>query len=294
MDLVAWWRAMRVRCSPLAVRAPITYDAMTARIAAALAWIAPADRLVFPACFAAYLDVLASTTWYGHHVALDFILYAASSIAGSAESDTPQYHEDHDLARAAGLWVAIGSVGDKHVYFLCVDRDRELCGHVVDAHDDHPYLNGTQYLDDLGPFEDWLAGLVEPRRRRSGGHLLALTGEERVMLDLVHDDPYGLLVAARDLQYTLVPDPAWQHARGAPERALYISKLPGMLAGIALVNEGELPVVAFVPPDALDQLQVEPFAIGGYDDAGKFKYIEDARPRLQALASAPGGLLFVA
>ena len=260
---------MRTRCAPMTVVEPIGFSELTDRIAAALAWIAPRERLAFPDLFEPYLEQLASTTWFGHRVAMDFMLYAPRAIVSGAEADTPERHEDHDVARSAGLWIAIGAVLDKHEYFLCVDRASAYGGYVVDAHDDHPYLNGTQYLSTIGTFEEWLGIVREMRSRDRGGYLFALTAEERVLLDPVHDDPYALLVAARDLEYALVPDTAWAHRNGAPDRIQFVRAPPAILSDLALVAEDGEPVVAFVPPAQLRQFGAERFA------------------------NAPGGVLYV-
>ena len=74
---------------------------------------------------------------------------------------------------------------------------------------------------------------------------------------------------------------------------LYIAKQPALLDKLAMVREADRAAVAFVPADALARLHDGAYAIGGYDDTGKFGYIQDASPQLRALASSPGGLLYV-
>jgi len=286
---------MRPRCSPLSVRESISHHELHDRLVDALAWVAPEDRFVLPTRFADYLDVLDSRSWFGHHVALDFRLSAPLSIVEGAESETPDRHDDHEIVKDAGLWIAIGGWSDKHDYWLCCDRERPLAGHVTDAHDDHPWMNGVGMLDDLGTFEDWLDEVRQLRSRATGGHLIALTGEERVELDPVLGDPWQLVVAARDLEYAHRPDSAWKHAVGAPDRIVYVAKPPPVLADLALARTAES-LVAFIPPTAMAAFEQLPsYALGGWNANRDFGFLESPLPRLRELlaASAAGGLLYI-
>jgi hypothetical protein len=275
---------MRMRCSPSATGDPITLAELVARASRALAWVAPPDRFVVPACFEDYLTLLDGASWYGHHVTYGFRLSSPAAIAAGAEGDTPEDHEDHELAREAGLWIGIGGWSDRHAYYLCCDRERSACGRVVDAHDNHPYL-APQHLSDLGSFEEWLAS-VQEIRDRSAGHLIALTAEERILLDPLHDDPWRLVVAARDLEYRLCPIDGTSRPTAEPDRILYISRPPA----ISPLVSNEEARVAFIPPAELATFQPEAHRIGGYVPSLR---LEDIRARLAAFAGAPGGILFV-
>lgn len=288
MDIAAWWRVVRTRCSPLARGTPLGYDEVVERVTRALAWVAPPSRFQLPASFADYLAVLDGTTWYGHHIALDFLLYAPASLADGAEDD-PEAHDDPELARELGPWLAIGAWSDKHQFWLCCDRARPECGRVFDAHDDHPYLNGTRHLANRGTFEQWLGSIAARRGRPPSGLLVGLTAEERVELDPVLDDPWRLVVAARDLAYVLRPDPAWRHATGAPTRVLAVSHAPP-LESLPADDEA---TIAFVPAADLHHFDHNTHNLGAWDATGKFGFLADAREQLAALATAPGGILYV-
>lgn len=99
-------------------------------------------------------------------LSLVYTLNRAESVARVTQTMCELFADERQ--EGSGLWLTIGHWSDKHDHLLCCDRTDARFGHVVDAHDDHPWLDGTgaNYFPQLGAsFVDYL------RSRRD--HVLA-------------------------------------------------------------------------------------------------------------------------
>lgn len=297
MDLSIWWRRVRPRCAPLGTTEPLPPDALRRRLSAGLGWAAglagTSDinrRLVLPELFCSYLQTLGPTVWIGHRIALDFIFRTAQQIAEQVEREDPDDYEPA-VVREAGLWIPFADVGDKHTWFLCCDGERPEVGQVADAHDDHPWLNGTRYLSSLQPFASWLLEVEQTSKTTPGGLLVALSSEEYRALDALRDtpDPWQRAIALRDLQYRVTPDDAWSHAAGAPDRVawLHVAPQPACLAEFVFHRDEEL-LAALIPAEQLASAlgPLPAYELGAWDARRRFSFVADPPARIRQIAGA--------
>ena len=55
------------------------------------------------------------------------------------------------------LWLSVGYWADKHDWIICVDRQHPRYGQLIDANDDHPFLNEDFLTDgEFATFSDFL------------------------------------------------------------------------------------------------------------------------------------------
>jgi hypothetical protein len=235
-----WWRAIRPLLMPLSAREPMSFEELGRAVAAKLPYgLGAPERFGLPPALEPYLAQLGAQTWMSQRIAMDLILVPASAIATSLDY-ARRLHEDEALIREVGPWLELGTIRDRNALFLCCDRTRADFGEVFEGEDDHPWLNGDQFLVPQGPITTWQASLIRPNQRWDrGSMLIALLPEETAALARVResDDPWQVLVAVRDLEMALRPDRAWAHATGAPDRVL-LAKSWGTLTA-ALGGAGE-------------------------------------------------------
>ncbi|MEZ4359781.1 MAG: hypothetical protein R3B48_06340 [Kofleriaceae bacterium] len=233
----------------------------------AMSWVADLSepggfdaRFALPERVADYLAVLGDTSWFGHRVMFDLRLWSSYGIAQEVESQRRSLFDDEKQVCEAGLWLPLGAWSDKHEWYLCCDLARSQFGTVWDAHDDHPWLNGTSMMTPQGSFVQWLDKLGGRRVHRPGTALaIALTTEELADLKarFRSGPPEHVVWKVRDLEFAHTPDSAWQGREGHPSRlALLDDLLPPELvtpgapeikegdAAIALLNAAEVTAFA--------------------------------------------------
>ena len=64
------------------------------------------------------------------------------------KSDFEERKADGEPFTTDTLWAHIGHWSDKHEWIICLDRQHRHFGWVIDAYDDHPFLNEDFLTDD--------------------------------------------------------------------------------------------------------------------------------------------------
>ncbi|REE96108.1 hypothetical protein [Thermomonospora umbrina] len=111
-----------------------------------------ATRVRMPADLLRFLALAGGTRRRGDEYGL--YLFGPATVASQTAQDSGLFAEHRPVE--SGLWLTIGSYGDKHVITLCCDADDARFGVVVDGHDDHPWNDGGGNV----PWADSFTGLL--------------------------------------------------------------------------------------------------------------------------------------
>lgn len=118
------------------------------------------ENFALPADFAQYL-IESEGAWYQR----DWAYIGSLSDVLSLTADFMRTFDDDFFERKQAktpfstdtMWLKIGEWSDKHDWIICVDKQNLKFGQVIDAYDDHPFLNEDFLTNGEYPsFEDFI------------------------------------------------------------------------------------------------------------------------------------------
>jgi hypothetical protein len=129
---------------------------------------AVAERFHIPDDYAAFMGrVSGGWQW---QAGMQQSLFTAPEVAEATAQEFSLWvteRNDEDGPQNDGFWLSIGWYSDKHATLLCCDRAHRRYGSVLDAHDDHPWLNGAESVTCSVLARSFLGFLWREGRRRT-------------------------------------------------------------------------------------------------------------------------------
>lgn len=272
-DAAGWWRAVRPALLPLGEPEPsLTAAALETTLRDSLS---PelARRLELPSALRAALDVAGPHAWLSQRICRDFILLPARGVLTATRSALARFADPGP--DAAGLWLELGSRGDRERLFVCCDRADPSFGCVSAAEDQHPWCDESALLAEDQPLADFYWDLTTGWRRRFAARLVQVSVDEAAAVR--SGDLLAGLTTALELADGLTPDPAWRSTCRAPDRVLVLTEAPASLPQPALLRHEDISVHLLPPRALVGALQPAAWGVASWDaEAGQLRPKRDA------------------